>query len=640
MNQPSSRPRFSFQPKGVVTDEVELSEDTPAASNVTPIESGRKAKKSTAPKEEGSKDEQSIEYAFCDYVRRGRPYLRIGGVIGDKGSDAQSLDKTLYEYSQREGYWVLKDPDALQAEALEWLALGSRANYKAQTAKSCVATLLCEMHNPERSRFHLPKATQGLMTSDGFVRIHADGSLSMEPASLELGATFKINASVPGARMGSFELPSLDPNCRFARYLNDVMPDTAIQAVLQEALGSTLVDFCIGKALWFKGGGANGKSTMMELMQALHPRHTAFELSRFGDRFSTACLQGKTLVCIAEAPNGRSAFDESVFKAYVTRDPMTGEKKGENAYTFRPVGTVLMAMNDFPIVKDHSDGFWRRVLTFGFDQTIPEHKRIAGLHKLIINDPKEFSQFVGWLIAGASRLLQRTRFLTEEELPASMKVLATTMRSSTDATEAFVEEYSVASGDYAWSKDDLYASFRTWCDHVGRQAMGRDRFLQSLYSKLEKKSGRRPEEQQISTAGGQRHRVVWLSVDELKDHAAKTPLKPLRSRASAPTAPKVVKPTPVQVPQVDEVAGAQVLVEQKGEEVCVQLTGNDDSLTNALAGFVHFLPMFHQQWRIDSTTPGRCLLKGPLTAWPNLAQAMASMNQSPGTNWTDELIPF
>lgn len=636
MNQPSSRPRFSFQPTGVVTDEVELSQEAPAASNVTPIESGRKAKKSSTPKAESDKDEQSIEYAFCDYVRRCRPNLRIGGVR----PGAQGLDKTLYEYSHREGYWVLKDTDALHAEALAWLARGSRASYKERTARSCVATLLCEMHNPEDSAWHLPPSTQGLMTSDGFIRIHSNGSLSMEPASRDLGATFKINASVPGACMGTFQVPTLDPNCRFARYLNDVLPNRAVQAVLQEVLGSTLVDFCIGKAIWFKGGGANGKSTLIELMQALHPRHTAFELSRFGDRFGPAALQGKTLVCIAEAPTGRSAFDESVFKAFVTRDTMSAERKGQDMHSFRPVGTLLMAMNDIPVLKDHSEGFWRRVLTFGFDQTIPEEKRIAGLHKLIIDDPTEFSQFVGWLLAGAVRLLQRGRFIAEHELPEAMKMLATTMRSTTDSTLAFIEEFELRCGDYAWTRDDLYASFRTWCGSAGRTAPAIERFLQPFFTRLEKMEGRRPEEQMLTGPNGQRTRVVWLNAPTLKDYLTKTPLKPLRSRASAPTAPKAVIPTPVQVPQVDEVAGAQILVEQKGEDVCVQLTGNDDSLTNALAGFVHFLPMFHQQWRIDSTTRGRCLLKGPLTAWPTLAQAMVSMNQSPGTNWAEESIPF
>jgi P4 family phage/plasmid primase-like protien len=171
----------------------------------------------------------------------------------------------------------------------------------------------------------------------------------------------------------------------FMKFLGDVQPDREMREFLQRWVGYCLTGSVQEQKFSFLyGGGANGKSVLVELVAWLlgdYSRKIATEMlmqhqrSPQGPSPDIVALKGRRFVYANETEEGRR-LAESRIKDMTGGDTMTGRVPyGKADITFTPTHKLVIVGNHRPEITDNSFGMWRRVALVPFDVTIPEAGR-------------------------------------------------------------------------------------------------------------------------------------------------------------------------------------------------------------------------------------------------------------------------
>jgi len=196
------------------------------------------------------------------------------------------------------------------------------------------------------------------------------------------------------------------------KFLEEVLPDDQERSCLQEFFGMCYVDrqrYSIEKFALFIGGGSNGKSVVFDVMRGVMGADSISYLSsdQLADNKQLVEVEGKRLNF---APDMRkSAAFDSALKALSSGQSVTAWRLYEGAVTIR-CPPLAFALNELPVFRDLTDAFFRRILIFGFDVTIPEEKQDRMLaHKILEN---EKSAIFRWIMDGRKRLEQNKGYFT------------------------------------------------------------------------------------------------------------------------------------------------------------------------------------------------------------------------------------
>ena len=199
-----------------------------------------------------------------------------------------------------------------------------------------------------------------------------------------------------------------DAGCpRWEAFLEEVMPDASMRAVLQEFFGCCYVDrsaLSIEKFAIFLGSGANGKSVIREVVSgAMGKANVAsFDAEQITRTELQPYLNGKR-INFASDMRATAAFD-SALKALASGQDVVGRKiYGEPVTVKAP--PIVFSMNQLPPFRDTTDAFFRRVLLFRFDVVIPEGRRDASLADSVCRS--ELPGVFRWIMAGRDRILRR-----------------------------------------------------------------------------------------------------------------------------------------------------------------------------------------------------------------------------------------
>lgn len=186
------------------------------------------------------------------------------------------------------------------------------------------------------------------------------------PHTIELYSTIQIQASYnPDAKCPVFD-----------KVMDDMfLGDKDLIAQVEEIIGYALTsDTKAQKAFIFDGDGSNGKSTLIYVICLLIGllNVSTLSLKDFERPFARYELINKTLNIITESEMNGEAFNTQFFKAIVSGDYISAEKKHGDTVTFKPCVKILVATNKMFTTKDSSWGFLRRVMI------IPFRKRFEG----------------------------------------------------------------------------------------------------------------------------------------------------------------------------------------------------------------------------------------------------------------------
>lgn len=237
---------------------------------------------------------------------------------------------------------------------------------------------------------------------------------------------------------GRWETERLCP--KWMSFLEQVMPDPSMRAVLQEFFGCCYVDrsrLSVEKFAIFLGSGANGKSVIREVVSRTIGRDNvaSFDAEQITRSELQPYLNGKR-INFASDMKATAAFD-SALKALASGQDVVGRKiYGEPVTVKAP--PIVFSMNQLPPFRDTSDAFFRRVLLFRFDVVIPEERRDASLAEKICS--RELPGIFDWIMDGRRRLeMNRGRFSPCPAMDSALASLRGTVPEAKYPAKAYLE---------------------------------------------------------------------------------------------------------------------------------------------------------------------------------------------------------
>lgn len=282
---------------------------------------------------------------------------------------------------------------------------------------------------------------------------------------------------------------------RFTQFLGEIFEDDddapAKMRVVCELLGYSLLATCrYERFALLVGGGANGKSVLLEVVRALAGggNAAAVQPSQFDNRFQRAHLQGKLVNVVTEIAEG-AELAEAPLKAIVSGELTTAEHKHKPPFDFQPFATCWFGTNHMPHTRDFTDALFRRAIIIPFNRAFRGAQADPHLKETLRG---ELPGILNLALEAVAGVIRRGEF-TE---PASSARAKQDWRLQADQVASFVDECcELVSGEE--TSKHVYETYLEWAKGAGiRQVLGRKSFVNRL-----KLRGVMP----VKRAGGERY---------------------------------------------------------------------------------------------------------------------------------------
>jgi P4 family phage/plasmid primase-like protien len=332
-------------------------------------------------------------------------------------------------------------------------------------------------------------AVVGVPCKSAFYQVEGE-EITAQPYTKKLRQRFKLTADpTPG------ELPK---KSLWSRYLNATFKhsDPAHTAEQIELLSMICGGMLMGVfaqiqiAVLLLGGGSNGKSVLIELLQSFFPEdaRAAVQLHRFNDEYSRALLAGTRINIVGEIDKNRQLSAD--FKDIVGAETMvTARHPYGKGFTFIPTCAHLTAGNAYPSTNDHSEGFYRRWRVLQFLNRVKGTK-IPHLGRRIATD--EAGIFLQWSMQGGKKLIA-ARYMLPETIAHTEAM--DDWKSEQDSVKSFFNDTEVikkkADSSSFIKTSDLYQTYAAWCRTTGTGALKRSKFIPVIRDRygINKKDG-------------------------------------------------------------------------------------------------------------------------------------------------------
>lgn len=264
----------------------------------------------------------------------------------------------------------------------------------------------------------------------------------------------------------------------FDAFLRRIQPDDGVRAFLQRLFGYCLTgDVTEQVFVVFHGDGANGKSTLTDLMREVFGDYAATVpagvfMSKHNDdpdkaRPSLAKLPGVRLLLMSE-PKGGAMLDESLVKAVTGMEPLPTRNLHEKEFDLRPVFKPIMSTNHKPGINGQDTGIWRRVKLVPFEVVIPLEERDRSLPDRL---RLEKAGIFNWLLNGLA-------MWWEEGLnpPEIITAAVDEWKRESDPIGEFLEAETYEAAGKRVKATALYEAYVKWCEANAQEPMTANKF--------------------------------------------------------------------------------------------------------------------------------------------------------------------
>ena len=299
---------------------------------------------------------------------------------------------------------------------------------------------------------------------------------------------FALRNAVINLRTGEVLEP--DPKTRITRYADyDYDPeaecplwmeqlrqvfknDMAVVDFFMRTLAYTLLGNPVeSKILLPFGTGANGKSTVMNVVRALFGQYGCMAqaevfMVRGGNNSASAPgeallrMEGARFVYAMEPPED-GVLRESFIKAATGGEPIVARPMyGKHSIEYKPVFVIWMPTNYKPIVKGDNIATWRRLILIPFTACFEgEDKDPHRLEKLL----KELPGILNLLI----RKYIPQYLKNGLDIPPQIKAATEEYKDDMDLTGSFIAECCELDPTYYVSTQDLFNAWTQWSTSSG-----------------------------------------------------------------------------------------------------------------------------------------------------------------------------
>lgn len=201
---------------------------------------------------------------------------------------------------------------------------------------------------------------------------------------------------------------------QFEAFLAKVLPDAAMRAYIQRAMGYTLLGEVNQKAMFILWGPSHtGKSQFLIMMEKLFgdfgstAAASAFKETKSESSNNLHDLKGKRFVTTSETSE-QAKLNEELIKRLTGKDNVVSRQLYEKNLTWTPEMTIWMATNFLPKVNGDDDAMWRRVKPIHFNVVFSDQPGAANVEVVDIADKifaVEASGMLNWVLAGVQAIL-------------------------------------------------------------------------------------------------------------------------------------------------------------------------------------------------------------------------------------------
>lgn len=273
-----------------------------------------------------------------------------------------------------------------------------------------------------------------------------------------------------------------DPDAKCTRwqwFLDDVLPDKAMQRVLQEFLGCVFINrrkAKIEKMLVLLGPGANGKSVVHDVVRQLlgEDNVTSFGIAELTSGYelkkNIATINGRRLNYASEISASTFTRVGDQLKKLISGEPMSARANYRDNFMACDIPLIMANANKLPgMNKDDIKAMSRRFLILPFNIEIPVSRQNPLLARELC---EELPGIFNWVIEGRNRYIANGYAFSEakkiDETPAHYK-----LEGSTVVEFLLDRNYDAKRRDNyeqpKWVKSvDLYKEYNEWCLMKGK----------------------------------------------------------------------------------------------------------------------------------------------------------------------------
>ncbi|AWU94829.1 phage/plasmid primase, P4 family [Azospirillum ramasamyi] len=216
--------------------------------------------------------------------------------------------------------------------------------------------------------------------------------------------------------------------------------------------------------LMLRGSGSNGKTALMQVVQALVGEEAIYS-GRIDDlernRFLVGSLPGKLLLVDDDVRAG-TRLPDGMLKKLSEEKQLTGERKGKDPFTFRSRVIPILLFNNPPSVADISHGLRRRIQVIPFDHAFREGVDLDRtlFTRIIAN---ELSGVLRRALEGLEHLRKRGRF----NIPDDVRAATDEWLEAANPLKGYVAERLIETPRVATPLRDIYDDYDRWAQQNG-----------------------------------------------------------------------------------------------------------------------------------------------------------------------------
>lgn len=268
--------------------------------------------------------------------------------------------------------------------------------------------------------------------------------------------------------------------------------DKQLRMLVEEMVGYILFRRNeLGKCFILTGHGANGKSTLLDVIKRLVGKEnlSSVSLNELNDRFRTFQLEGK-LVNIGDDISNGYIEDNSTFKKLVTGETVNVERKGKDPFDFNNYSKLIFSCNEIPRINDLSDGLKRRIIFIPFNAKFskkdPDYDPFI-IDKLLSNEALEY--LLKLALEGLDRILYNRSFTSVQAVEDTWD----DYEKRNNPIIGFLEEGKIENE----LTKDVYLQYQTYCvdnglKHLSYIAFSREICKHGYKTKQIRLEGKKP----------------------------------------------------------------------------------------------------------------------------------------------------
>lgn len=264
-------------------------------------------------------------------------------------------------------------------------------------------------------------------------------------------------------------------------WLKELSNNQGFDTLIYQILGALLRPYVSWNqaALFFNTHGRNGKGTVAELAREIIGQENvaSIPIARFGDKFALSELINKTAIVVDENSVSGYLEDASDFKAAVTGDSISIDRKYRNPVSYKFKGFMIQCINDLPKVRDKSNSFLRRIIIVPFDKTFTKNQEIKEIKDDYIKRPEVKERFVKHILKDMPKYYSIIE-------PDFCKEVLDKFEEGNDNVVAFMKDFIRLNTYKIITPKDLYEIYKAWIasnvGNVNRNVVRKSKFIEKI----------------------------------------------------------------------------------------------------------------------------------------------------------------